>query len=103
MELLKGFLYSKTLQKSLMSHAQLCFSILGGQLPVTCEHCNICIVTGEGTSFWNVARHSFTIHSILALFLREVPIRTYVLSNIINLRIIRQKVHFHNSLFLYFL
>ena len=30
----------------------------GGQLPVTCERCNICIVTGEGTSFWNIVRHS---------------------------------------------
>ena len=70
------FLYSETLRKLLMSHAQLCFSILGGQLPVNCQHCNICTVTGTGTSF--------TINFILAVFLREVPIRTYVLSNIIN-------------------
>ena len=28
----------------------------GGQLPVTCERCNICTVTGEGTSFWNIVR-----------------------------------------------
>ena len=66
-----------------MGHAQPCFSILGGQLPVTCELCNICTGTGEGTSFCNVARHSFTINLILAVFLHEVPIRTYVLSNVI--------------------
>ena len=42
-----------------MRHAQSCFSILGGQLPVTCERCNACTVTGEGTSFWNIVRHSF--------------------------------------------
>ena len=51
-----------------------------GQLPVTYERCNICTVTGEGTSFGNihVVRHSFTINLILAVFLREVP---YVVSN----------------------
>ena len=56
----------------------------GGQLPVTCERCNICTVTGEGTSFWNIVRHSFTISFVLAVFLREVPIRTYVVSNTTN-------------------
>ena len=61
----------------------------GGQLPVTCERCNICTVTGEGTSFWNIVRHSFTINFVLAVFLREVPIRTYVV--ICDVR--RQKVH----------
>ena len=56
------------------------FDFLGGgrQLPLTCERCNICTVTGEGTSFWNMLRHSFTINLALAVFLREVPIRTYV-------------------------
>ena len=53
----------------------------GGQLPVTCERCNICTVTGEGSSFWNIVRHSFTISFVLAVFL---PIRTYVVSNMIN-------------------
>ena len=37
----------------------------GGQLPVTCEPCNICTVTGEGTSFWNIVRQSFTINLVL--------------------------------------
>ena len=60
------------------------FRFLGGQLPVTCERCNICTVTGEGTSFWNIVRHSFTINLVLAVFLREVPIRTYVMSNTTN-------------------
>ena len=55
-----------------------------GQLPVTCERCDICTVTGEGTSFWNTVRHSFTINVVLAVFLREVPIRTYVMSNTTN-------------------
>ena len=59
-----------------MRHAQPCFSILGGQHPVICEHCNICTVTGEGTSFWNIVRHSFTTNFILVVFLREVSIRT---------------------------
>ena len=66
-----------------MRHAQSCFSILGGQLPATCERCNICTVTGEGTYFWNIVRHSFTINFVLAVFLRGVSIRTYVLSNIV--------------------
>ena len=57
---------------------------MGGQLPVTCERCDICTVTGEGTSFWNTVRHSFTINLVLAVFLREVPIRTYVMSNTTN-------------------
>ena len=59
-----------------MRHAQPCFSILGGQHPVICEHCNICTVTGEGTSFWNIVRHSFTTNFILVVFLREVSIWT---------------------------
>ena len=42
-----------------MRHAQSRFSIFGGQRPVTCERYNICTVTGEGTSFWNIDRHSF--------------------------------------------
>ena len=73
-----------------MRHAQSRFWIFfwggggGGQLPVTCEHCNICTVTGEGTSFWNIVRHSFTINFVLAAFLREVLIRTYVVSNTTN-------------------
>ena len=37
----------------------------GGQLPVTCERCNICTVTGEDTSFWNIAWHSFNILAVL--------------------------------------
>ena len=84
MELCKGFLYSETLWKLLMRHAQSCFlTILGGQLPVTCERCNVRTVTGEGTSFWNIVRHSFTINFVHAVYLRGVSIRTYVLSNII--------------------
>ena len=71
------------------------FRFLGGQLPVTCERCDICTVTGEGTSFWNTVRHSFTINLVLAVFLREVPIRTYVIvkhnQSICDVR--RQKVH----------
>ena len=59
-------------------------ALFGGQLPVTCERCNICTATGEGTSFWNIVRHSFTINLVLAVFLREVPIRTYVVSNTTN-------------------
>ena len=64
-----------------MRHAKSRISIFGGQLPVTCESCDICTVTGEGTSFCNTVRHSFTINLVLAVFLREVPIRTYVMSN----------------------
>ena len=60
------------------------FDFWGGQLPVTCERCDICTVTGEGTSFWNTVRHSITINLVLAVFLREVPIRTYVMSNTTN-------------------
>ena len=61
------------------------FQFLGGQLPVTCEHCNICTITGEGTTFWDTFRHSFTfILYLLAVFLRGVFIRTYVLSNTVN-------------------
>ena len=60
------------------------FDFWGGQLPVTCERCDICTVTGEGTSFWNTVRHSFTINLVLAVFVREVPIRTYVMSNTTN-------------------
>ena len=56
----------------------------GGQLPVTCERCSICTVAGEGTSFWNIVRHSFIINFVFAVFLREVPIRTYVVSNTTN-------------------
>ena len=68
-----------------MRHEKSRFSIFGGgQLPVTCERCDICTVTGEGTSFWNSVRHSFTINLVLAVFLREVPIRTYVMSNTTN-------------------
>ena len=33
----------------------------GGATSVTCERCDICTVTGEGTSFWNTVRHSFTL------------------------------------------
>ena len=94
MKLCKGFVCSETLQKLLMRHAQSSFSIFflgggggggGGQLPVTCERCNICIVTGKGTTFWNIVSwHSFTINLVLAVFLREVPIRTYVVSNTTN-------------------
>ena len=32
-----------------------------------CKCCNICTVTGEGTSFWNIVRHSFTINLVLML------------------------------------
>ena len=71
-----------------MRHAKSRFSIWGGggggQLLVTCERCDICTITGEGTSFWNTVRHSFTINLVLAVFLREVPIRTYVMSNTTN-------------------
>ena len=60
MELCKGFVCSETLRKLLMRHAQSRFSIFGeGQLPVTCERCNICTVAGEGTTFWNIVRYSF--------------------------------------------
>ena len=38
----------------------------GGQLPVTCERCNICTVTGEGTSFWNIVKHSFNINLVVS-------------------------------------
>ena len=38
-----------------------------GATPVTCERCNISTVTGEGTSFWNIVRHSFTIYFVLAV------------------------------------
>ena len=41
-------------------------------LPVTFERCNICIVTGEGTSFWNIVRHSFTINLVLVKFLSRL-------------------------------
>ena len=57
------------------------FVFFGGQLPVTCERCNICNVTGEGTSFWNIVKHSFNINLVLAVLFHEVPIRTYVVSN----------------------
>ena len=67
-----------------MRHAQSRFSIFWGQLPVACERCNICTVTGEGTSLWNVVRHSFIINFVLAVFFREIPIRTYVVSNSTN-------------------
>ena len=67
-----------------MRHAKSRFRFFGGQLPVTCERCDICTVTGEGTSFWNTVKHSFTINLVLAVFLREVPIRTYVMSNTTN-------------------
>ena len=58
MELCKEFVCTETLQ-TVANETR--FSILGGgggggggggQLPVTCERCNICTVTGEGTSFW---------------------------------------------------
>ena len=81
MKLCKGFVCNETL---LMRHASRAFRFLGGQLPVTCERCDICTVTGEGTPFWNTVRHSFTINLVLAVFLREVPIRTYVMSNTTN-------------------
>ena len=64
------------------------FQFLGGQLPATCEHCDVCTihVTGKDTSFWNihVVRHSFIIHTVLAVFLGGISIRTYVVSNIAN-------------------
>ena len=60
------------------------FNFLGGQLPVTCECCNVCSIPGEGTSFWNIVWQTLTIHSVLAVFLRGVSMRTYVLSNIVN-------------------
>ena len=66
-----------------MRHAQSCFSILGGQLSVTCGRCNACTVTGEGTSFWNIVRQPFIITLVHAAYLRGVSIRTYILSNII--------------------
>ena len=94
MKLCKGFVCNETLQKLLMRRA---FRFLGGQLPVTCERCDICTVTGEGTSFWNTVRHSFTINLVLAVFLREVPIRTYVMSNTI-CDVRRQKVHSSESI-----
>ena len=52
----------------------------------TCERCNICTINGgEGTSFWNIVRHSFSpFIFVVAEFLREVPIRTYVVSNTTN-------------------
>ena len=37
----------------------------GGGGGATCERCNICTVTGEGTSFWNIVGHSFTINFVL--------------------------------------
>ena len=77
MELCKGFLYSETLRKLLIRHAQPCFSIFGGQLPVTCERCNACTVTGERISFWNIVRHSFTTNFVHAVYLCGVSIRTY--------------------------
>ena len=52
------------------------FSILGGQLPVTCKRYNVCTVTGDGTSFWNIIRHSFTVNFVHAVYLRGVSIRT---------------------------
>ena len=54
---------------------------------------NICTVTGEGTSFWNIVRHSFTINFVLAVFLRGVSIRTYVVDNQLICDVRRQKVH----------
>ena len=85
----KGFVCSETLRKLLTDETRevALFDFFlgggggGGQLPVTCERCNICTVTGEGTSFWNTVRHSFTLNLVLAVFFREVPIRTYVVSN----------------------
>ena len=70
MELCKGFVCSETLRKLLMRHAQSRFSIFwGGQT-----------ATGKGASFWNIVRHSFTINFVLDVFLRGVPIRTYVVT-----------------------
>ena len=37
----------------------------GGQLPETCERCNVCTI---GTTFWDLVRHSFTIHTVRACF-----------------------------------
>ena len=95
MELCKGFVFSETLRKLLMRHAnsKSRFSIIGGQLSVTCERCNICTVTGEGTSFWNIVRHSFTINFILAVFLREVKDLCFVKHNQLICDVRRQKVH----------
>ena len=62
-----------------MRHAQPCFSVVGGQLPVTCERCNICTVTGEGTSFRNI----FIYHSCCVSLWHFYKL-TYVLSNIVN-------------------
>ena len=84
MKLCKGFVCNETLRKLQIDTRSRAFRFLGGQLPVTCERCDICTVTGEGTSFWNTVRHSFTINLVLAVFLREVPIRTYVMSNTTN-------------------
>ena len=83
MQLCKGFVFSETSRKLLIRHTQSCLSIFGGQLLVTCERCNICTVyvTGEGTSFWNIVRHSFTINFLLAMFLRGVSIQTYEVRN----------------------
>ena len=67
-----------------MRHAKSRFSIFGGATSGNLWRCDICTVTGEGTSFWNTVRHSFTINLVLAVFLREVPIRTYVMSNTTN-------------------
>ena len=52
-----------------MRYAKSRFSILGG---------------GGGGGGGNLGRHSFTINFVLAVFLREVPIRTYVVSNTTN-------------------
>ena len=82
MELCKEFVCSEEVANETREVAL--FDFWGGQLPVTCERCNICTVTGEGTSFWNIVRHSFSINFVLAVFLREVPIRTYVVSNTTN-------------------
>ena len=55
------------------------------QIPVTCERCNVVVstITGEGTSFWSIVWQTFTIHSVLAVFLSGIStcIKTYVLSN----------------------
>ena len=78
MKLCKGFVCNETLRIANETREVALFDFLGGQLPVTCERCDICTVTGEGTSFWNTVRHSITINLVLAVFLREVPIKTYV-------------------------
>ena len=112
MELCKGFVCSETLCKLLMSHAKSRFSIFfffflgggGAQRPVTCERCNICTVTGEGTSFWNVVRRSFSftinlVHVLAVVFLREVPTFTLykdlccIKHNKLICDVRRQKVH----------